>query len=225
MEQVNVVVDAVRTFLVQLSGFLPKLLAAMVILIAGWMIAKMFNFIVVRGLKAINFNVITEAAGMDKFLRQGGIKKTTIDILGILIYWLVILGTLLVTFNTLGLGVVSELFRSIVQFVPNVIVAILILAIGLYFARFVDNVVVAYSRNIGAEDAELVGRVARYAIMVFVFVISLKQVQVGGDILDKTFLILIAGIVTALAISFGLGGQKWAATQLEKFMKDIGKKS
>lgn len=225
MEQVNVVVDAVRMFLVQLSGFLPKLLAAMVILIAGWMIAKMFNFIVVRGLKAISFNVITEAAGMDKFLRQGGIKKTTIDILGILIYWLVILGTLLVTFNTLGLGVVSELFRSIVQFVPNVIVAILILAIGLYFARFVDNVVVAYSRNIGVEDAELVGRMARYAIMVFVFVISLKQVQVGGDILDKTFLILIAGIVTALAISFGLGGQKWAATQLEKFMKDIGKKS
>ncbi|OGI44187.1 MAG: hypothetical protein A2637_07510 [Candidatus Muproteobacteria bacterium RIFCSPHIGHO2_01_FULL_65_16] len=225
MEQVNVVVDAVRTFLVQLSAFLPKLLAAVVILIAGWMIAKMFNFIVIRGLKAISFNVITEAAGMDKFLRQGGIKKTTIDILGILIYWLVILGTLLVTFNTLGLGVVSELFRSIVQFVPNVIVAILILAIGLYFARFVDNVVVAYSRNIGVEDAELVGRMARYAIMVFVFVISLKQVQVGGDILDKTFLILIAGIVTALAISFGLGGQKWAATQLEKFMKDIGKKS
>ena len=129
MEQVSVVLDSVRSFLVQLGEFLPKLLAVIIILIIGWLIARLLNFVVVRGLKLANFNVVTDKAGIDKFLKQGGIRKTTIDILGLLVYWLVILGTLLVAFNTLGLGVVSELFSRIVLFIPNVIVAVLILAV------------------------------------------------------------------------------------------------
>ena len=146
-------------------------------------------------------------------------RKSTIDILGLLVYWLVILITLLAAFNTLGLTVVSDLFSKITLFVPHVIVAVLILAIGLYFARFVSDAVMAYGKNVGMQDAVFVGRVAYYAITVFVILIALDQVQVGGEIIRFTYYILMGGAALGLAIAFGLGGQKWATGQLDKFME------
>jgi hypothetical protein len=217
--QISMVVGSVKSFLIQVGQFLPQLLAALVILILGLLIAKFLHFIVVRGLKVIHFDVLTQTAGIDGFIKQGGIKKTTIDILGILVYWLVILLTLLTAFNSLGLGVVSELFRRVALFIPNVIVAVLILAIGLYFARFISDTVLAYSRNVGIEDAELMGRLTRYAIVIFVIITALVQVNIGTEILMDAFRILFGATCLALALAFGIGGQKWAAGALEKFLK------
>lgn len=216
-EQVNIVLNTMREFWIQLAGFLPKLIAALFILIAGWLLAKAVLFAVVKGLKLINFGVLTDKAGIDKFLRQGGLRKTTVDILGILFYWLIILVTWLVAFNTLGLTVVSDLVSRITQFIPNVIVAILILTIGLYFARFMSESVVTYGKNVGLEDSVILGRLTRYAIMVFVIIIALGQMNIGEAILYPAFLILFGGVVLAASLAFGLGGQKWAGGQLEKF--------
>jgi hypothetical protein len=223
-QQINIVLDTVRSFMVELGQFLPKLIGAIIILIAGWLIAKFLRFVVVRSLRSIGFNVVTDKAGLDEFLKKGGGRKDTIEVLGLLVYWLAILATLLIGFNSLGLTVVSELFSRITQFVPNVIVAVLILTIGLYFARFVADAVVSYSRNVGMEDADLVGRVTRYAITIFVIVISLGQMNIADRILYPALLILFGGAVLALALAFGLGGQKWAADQLEKLTKIKGKK-
>lgn len=222
MEQVNVVLDTFRLFWVQLGEFLPKFVAAIILLVLGWLFAKAAHFAVVKGLKLVNFGSLTEKAGIDKFMKQGGIKKTTIDILGILAYWLIMLFTLLGAFNILGLTIVSDLVSRITQFIPNVIVSILILTIGLYFARFISESVVAYGRNVGLDDAELMGSLTRYAIMVFVIIVALGQMNIGDAILYPAFLILFGGVVLALSLAFGLGGQKWAATQLEKFFKKTG---
>ncbi len=219
MEQVDVVVESVRTFLMQLGEFLPKLVGVIVVLVIGWLVAKLLELVVVRGLKLVNFNVVTEKAGLDSFLRHGGVRRSTIDILGILVYWLVILATLLAGFNTLGLTVVSDMFSKITLFIPHVIVAVLVLAIGLYFARFVADTVTAYGKNVGLQDAVLIGRVAYYAILVFVVLIALDQVQVGGEIVRFTYYVLLTGVVLALAIAFGLGGQKWAGGQIDKLME------
>jgi hypothetical protein len=219
MEQVDVVVESVRTFLMQLGEFLPRLVGVIVILLIGWLVAKLLELVVVRGLKLVNFNVVTEKAGLDGFLRHGGVRRSTIDILGVLVYWLVILATLLAAFNTLGLTVVSDMFSKITLFVPHVIVAVLILAIGLYFARFIADTVTAYGKNVGMQDAVLIGRVAYYAILVFVVLIALDQVQVGGEIVRFTYYVLLTGVVLALAIAFGLGGQRWAGGQIDKLME------
>ena len=220
MAQLTKIFSPAKAFLYQLGDFLLLLVVALVILVLGWLLAKFLAFTVVRGLKLINFNVLTEKAGMDKFLKQGGIKKSTIDILGILVYWLTILVTLLVAFNTLGLAVVSDLFSQVTQFIPKVIVAVIILAIGLYFARFIEDAIAAYGKNVGMEDAGSIARLSRYAIMVFVFVIALGQMEVGGELITNTFLILFGGIVLAMALAFGLGGgQKMVGTWVDKFVK------
>jgi len=217
MDKIDMYLEPVRAFLVQIGMFLPRLALAVVVLIAGWLIAKVARFAVVRGLRAINFNVLTERAGMDGFLRQGGIRSDTTDIFGLLVYLLVIFAALVIAFNGLGLTYITDLLGQVVLFVPKVIVALVILAFGAYFAAFVGGTVVAYCRHVGIQDADLLGRLARYAIIVFVVLIVLDQINVGGAIIRQSFLIILGGVVLALALAFGIGGQHWAAGLLERW--------
>jgi hypothetical protein len=224
MDQANLIVDTVRSYLVAIGQFLPKLTGAIVVLVVGWLIAKALKWALVRALKLTRFNVVTEKAGIDEFLKRGGSRMTTIDLLGVLTYWLVILITLLTAFNTLGLGVVAELFRRVVLFVPNVLAAVLIVAIGLYFARLLSETVVTYSKNVGLEDAEFLGKLTRYAIMIFVAIIALAQMEIGGEILRNAFYILFGAICLAAAVAFGLGGQKKVEGWLDRILQERGKK-
>lgn len=222
MEQVSLALEPVRAFLTQLGQFLPKLILAIIILIAGWLFAKFLKLIVVKGLQAINFHVLTEKSGIDGFLQQGGINTGMAGILGALIYWLVILITLVIAFNGLGLTYVTDLVSRVILFIPKVIVAVVVLAVGMYFARFIAQTVSAYCKNVGLEDGDLLGRVSQYAIMVFVVLIALDQVNVVTDIIRQAFLLLIAGAVLGLALAFGIGGQKMAADLLERWWPKKG---
>jgi flagellar biosynthesis protein FliQ len=217
MDRIEVMLEPLRVFLRQVADFLPRLALALVVLIAGWLIAKMVRFAITRGLRKVNFHVVTERAGIDGFLTDGGIRMDATDILAWLIYWIVILAALVVGFNMLGLSYVTDLLSRVLLFVPKVLVALLILAFGAYFAKFVGNAVSAYFRNVHMQDADLLGSLARYAILAFVVLIALDQVNVGGDIVRQTFLILLAGVVFALALAFGLGGREWAAELLDRW--------
>jgi len=223
MERVDIMLEPVRAFLVQIGGFLPKLALAIGVLIAGWLLAKVAMFAIVKGLRAINFNVLTERAGLDGFLKQGGIQTDTTGILGLLIYWLVILAALIIGFNSMGLTYITGLLGQVVLFVPKVIVALLILAFGAYFARFIGNAVITYCRNVNIQDADVLGKLAQYAIMTFVVLIALDQVNVGGDIVRQSFLIILAGAVFAFALAFGLGGKAAAAELIERWWPRQGK--
>ena len=217
MEKLDMLLEPVRAFLVQVGAFLPRLALAVVVVIAGWLLAKVAKFAVVKGLRAINFNVLTERAGMDGFLQQGGIRSDTTAILGLIVYWLVILAALIIGSNGLGLTQVTDLLRDVVLFLPKVVVALLILAFGAYFARFIANAVITYCKNIGLQDADLLARLAQYAIIAFVALIALDHLDVGGRIIHQSFLIILAGVVFALALAFGLGGRDWAASLLERW--------
>jgi flagellar biosynthesis protein FliQ len=217
MNQIDWSLEPLRGFLLRAGEMLPRILFAILILVIGWMVAKMVRFAVVKGLRAVNFNVLSERAGMDAFLRDGGIRSDTTDILALIIYWLVILASLVIGFNLLGLTYITDLLGRVVWFLPKVMVALLILAFGAYFARFVGNAVVAYCRNIKLQDADILGRIAQYAILAFVVLIALDHVDIGGEIVRQTFLIVLAGLVFALALAFGLGGKDWAAEMLERW--------
>jgi flagellar biosynthesis protein FliQ len=217
MDRFDPIIEPLRVFLAQVGDFLPRLLLAIVIVVAGWIIAKAVRFAIDRGLRAVNLHVVTERAGIDGFLREGGVRGDFTALVAVLFYWIVILAALVMGFNLLGLSYITDLLSEVLRFVPKVMVALLILAFGAYFAKFVGNAVCAYCRNIHLQDAELMGAVARYAIVVFVVLVALDQVNIGGDIVRQTFLILLAGLVFALALAFGLGGRDWAADLLERW--------
>ena len=217
MEKVDIMFEPVKEFLLQIAAFLPKLALATGVLIAGWLLARFARFAIVKGLRAINFNILTERAGMEDFLGHGGIRTDTTGIIGLLIYWVVILAALIIGCNSMGLTYITGLLGEVVMFVPKVIAALLILAFGAYFARFVGNSVVTYCKNIAIQDAEVLGKLAQYAIMTFVVLIALDQVNVGGDIVRVSFLIILAGVVFALALAFGLGGKDAAAELIDRW--------
>ncbi len=217
MNQLDLMLEPLRVFLVQVGDFLPRFALALVVILVGWLLAKLARYAIVKGLRAVNFHVVSERAGLDGFLRDGGIQSDTTDIIALIVYWLVILGALVIGFNSLGLIYVTDLLGRVILFVPKVLVAVLVLAFGGYFARFIGNAITAYCRNVHIQDAELLGRLAQYAILTFVILIALDQVNIGGDIVRQSFLIILAGLVFALALAFGLGGKEWAAELLERW--------
>jgi flagellar biosynthesis protein FliQ len=215
MEQVDFLLETARGLARQAADFLPKLLLAVIVLLAGWLLARLVRFVVRRALRAINFHVLSERAGIDAFLERGGVKIEASGILALLAYWLVILASLLVAFNGVGLSYATDLLSRVLVFIPKAFVAVLLLALGAYFARFAGDAVAAYCRNVEMRDAGLLGRLARAAILVFVVLIALDHLEFGGNVLRQSFLIVLGGVALALALAFGLGGRRWAAAWLQ----------
>jgi hypothetical protein len=223
MQDLNVLLEPLRSVLQQIGVFLPRLMVALGVLVAGWLLAKGARFAVVKGLRAFNFHVLTERAGIDGFLQQGGTERDTTDLFGVIIYWLVLLAALIIAFNGLGLTQVTELLTRVVLFLPRVLVALLVLIFGAYFGRFVGQAVTTYMRNAEIADADLLGHLVQYAIVAFVILLAVDHLEVGGGLIQHTFLILLSGIVLALALAFGLGGRDRAAQLLERwFPRDDG---
>jgi hypothetical protein len=209
--------DTTREFLHQIAALLPRLALAVAVVAVGWLVAKAVRFAIEKALRAVNFNVLTERAGTDRFLQQGGLQGDTTTIFGMFAYWVVILATLIIAFNGLGLTYITDLLQRVELFAPKVLVAMLVVVLGSYFARFVGEAVHTYCEDAQIADADILGKIARYFIMTFVVMIALSQVEVGGDIVQRTFLILLGGLVLALALAFGLGGRDWAAAMLERW--------
>jgi len=216
MEKLDVMLVPLRGLLTEIGNFLPRLGVALAVLVVGWLLAKAFRFSVVKALRALNFHILTERAGIDGFLKAGGEKDTT-DWIGTIGYLLVLLASLIIAFNSLGLTQVTDLLGRVLLFVPRVLVALLVVVFGGYFARFVALAVQRYFRAAGISDADILGRIARYAVMTFVLLLAIDHLDIGGGLIQKTFLILLAGVVFALALAFGLGGRARAAELLERW--------
>lgn len=217
MENIDVMLEPLRALLQQVGAFMPRLALAAGVLLLGWLVAKAFRFSVVKALRALNFHVLTERAGIDGFLQQGGTEKDTTALFGWIAYALVILASLIIAFNSLGLSQVTDLLGRVLLFVPRLLVALLVIVFGSYFARFAGNAVQSYCRGAEISDGELLGRIMQYGVMTFVVLLAVDHLDIGGGLIQQTFLILLSGIVVALALSFGLGGRDRAAALIERW--------
>lgn len=217
MQSIDMVLDTTREFLHQAAALLPRLVLALFVLVVGWLVAKVVRFAIEKALRAVNFNVLTQRAGTDHFLQRGGLRGDTTTLFGLLAYWVVIIAALMIAFSGLGLVYIADLLQRLELFAPKVLVAGLVIVLGSYFARFVGESIETYCRSAQIADGDMLGKIARYLIMAFVLMIALSQIEVGGDILQRTFLIILAGVVLALALAFGLGGKDWAAALLERW--------
>ena len=217
MDSINVMIEPLRGTLQEVGAFVPRLGVALAVLVVGWLLAKAFRLGVVKALRAVNFHILTERAGIDGFLQQGGTDTDTTDWIGVIAYALVLLASLIIAFNSLGLTQVTDLLGKAMLFVPRLLVALLVVVFGSYFARFVGNAVQGYFRKTGISDAEVLGRVVQYAVLTFVVLLAVDPLDIGGGLIQQTFLILLAGVVLALALAFGLGARERAAELLERW--------
>jgi Conserved TM helix len=223
MQSIDFLLESAREFLHQAAAFLPRLLLSMAVLAIGWLSAKAARFAVEKGLHAMNFAVLTERAGTDDFLRQAGLRGDTTRLFALLAYWVALLAALMIACNGLGLTYMTDLVGRVLLFTPKLMVAMLVVVFGSYCARVAGRAVHAYCAQAQIPDADLLGRMTRALILIFVVMIALGQVEVGGDLVQRTFLILLGGLVFALALAFGLGGKEWAAAMLERWWPRQGR--
>ena len=156
-----------------LGTLLPKLVGFLLILIIGWLISKLFTFVIKKLLRLARVHVLAEKAGVESFLKKGGLKKDTVGIIGRVAYWFFIIITFIVAFNTAGLTTVSDFLNEILLYFPNIFVALVILVIGFYLASFVKGLVKVFAGNIGIEKPDIIGNIGYAIVLVFIIPVVL----------------------------------------------------
>lgn len=209
--QVDIFLASMNEFWVQIVIFLPKLLAVMVILLFGWLCAKAARYGVRRILQLAQFDKIAEKSGLEAFLAHADMDLTMSGIIGQVVYWLIILLFVITGANSLGLTEMAVMLNSLANFMPKIIVAILILIFGTLLARFVNRLVFAWLHGIQFDGAMAISTSAEYTIQIFALFVALEHLDIGTQLLTSLFVIVFGAIFLALAIAFGLGGKDWAA--------------
>lgn len=210
-QQIDVFVASLTSFWTQLAAFVPQLLAALVLLFLGWILANIIRSGVSKILDTLKFDELGKKTGIEAFLRQGNIDLTLSRLIANLVYWTILLVVIVTVANSLGLTTVAELFNKVVFYLPNIIVAVLVLVFGVLMARFINRLVFAYLNNMGVEGALTLSTLAEYAVIIFVVFVALEQLQIGTHLLISAFQIGFGAVGLALALAFGLGGKEWAA--------------
>jgi flagellar biosynthesis protein FliQ len=223
MDWQALIFDPSREMLTRIANFIPTLIGASVILILGWIIAKVIKGIVNRLLLLIRFDAVTEKAGVSDILSKGGIRLSARQMISALCYWLVMIMVLVMVVNALGLTVASQLLESLLAYIPKVIAAIFVLVLGMFLGNILSGVVRTAASNANLPKADMLGHICQWAIVIFAATIALKQLGIAPLLVTATFNILFGGICLALAIAFGLGGKEMAAKYLEELKKKYSK--
>lgn len=198
-----ILVQPIQSLLTQVMGFLPSFLGALLILLVGWVIAKTIEGVVGNVLKAIQLDKLADRIQLSDVLTKGGIKQKLSELIGAIIYWLVILAVVIAALNALQLTIAAQLLEQVVVFLPNVVASIFILVVGILSAAFVSTTVRTAAGNAGVSQAQVLGEVVQAVVIIFSVVAALKQL--GIQFVGEAFLIILAAVSFGTALAFGLG--------------------
>jgi len=205
-------------------GFVPNLVVAVIIFILGWMIGSILGRVVAQIIKAIRVDTALASAGAADVLSRAGLKLDSGAFIGGLVKWFFIVVFLVASFDVLGLAQVNVFLQGVVlSYLPNVIVAALILLVAAVIADAMQKVVVGSARAAELGNAHLFGGVTKWAIWVFAVIIALSQLGVAPAFMQVLFTGVVAMLALAGGLSFGLGGKEAAARFIEKLRGDISR--
>lgn len=224
MEFVPTLLEPGRAFLSKVALFLPNLLAALLILLGGLVLARFIRLFVFRFLLTVRFDVAGERAGIDAMLVRADIRQSPSELVAVLVYWLTVLLVIITALNTLGLSAVAELLNRIVLYLPKVIAAVVVLILGLFFANFLAGVIKTAAANAGLPEAEVLATIARYSLTVFTGAVTLHELGVGAELVRAAFTIVFGALGLALALAFGLGCKDLARDWVVRYLESVRKK-
>ena len=192
----------------QFWAFVPALLGALVILFAGYLLAKLIERGTDRLLRKIRLNRMLERGGVMQAVERSGSHLNPTRILANLMFWLVMFAVLLLAANALGLESLANVFNELVSYIPSVIAAIVIILVGLVLGSFVGGLIMASAGGIAGGPT--LARVGRWGVIVLAVFMALQELGVATDIVTTAFAILFGAVALALALSFGLGNRELA---------------
>src|SRR3989338_3517178 len=205
-----------------LVAFIPNLVVAIVIFIVGWIIGAGLGRIVMQVVNSLRIDQALRSAGVDRVLSRAGFELSSGKFLGRLVEWFFIVVFLVAALDVLHLQAVNFFLRDVVLgYLPQVIVAVLILLVAAVVAQASERVVAGSAKAAQLHAAGFLGKVARYAIWIFAILAALYQLQVATAFVQTLFMGIVIAVSLAVGLAFGLGGQQAAARYLEHLRGSI----
>ena len=204
--------------------FLPSLLGALIILIVGWYIALIVEKLVVRVLKIVWIDNALKRIGIKDGFEKAGIKLNIAKGGGFLVKWFLFIVFIIAASEILNLSQVTEFLNGVVVYIPNVIVAVIIMLLGVVFANFAQTVVKKAVEAADLLSANFLASLAKWSILVFSILAALVQLKVAANLLQILFTGLVGMIALAGGLAFGLGGRQKASEVLDKVSHDLSDK-
>jgi hypothetical protein len=209
-------------FLASLTGALaifmaaiPKIIAFALILLIGWFIAGLIAKGVAALLRAIKFNQFAHRAGLNEFSRSMGADTDSAGILAGVVKWFIRLIALVVAFDALGLPAVSDFLRQVLLWIPNLVVALVVLVIGGLAANALAKFVNGVATKAGVDNANALATIANVAVWAFTIIVVVNQIGVGVALVNTLFMGTVGALALAIGLAFGLGGRETAAKIVE----------
>lgn len=208
------------TVLTQIRQFFINILLVLVILIIGWLAAKIIKVLVTKLLKSVKVDDLSEKIELDDLLSKGGIPYTFSELLGIVFYWLGLLITFVVAVNAIGLTIANDLLNRVVLYIPNIVSAIFILILGMFVAIMLRNIVQTAATNAGLAQAKILSKFVEVIVVVFAVLVTFEQLGIAPRLIELIVSIILASFGLAFALAFGFGCQDIA----RKFLNDTVEK-
>lgn len=202
-------------------GFLPKLIVAIIIFVVGWAIGSFLGHIVSQVFKSFKVDNLLRGAKVDEVLKRGGFNLDTGRFFGALVEWFIIIVFLVASLDVLGLTQVTDFLNQVLNYLPQVIVAVLILLVGAMVAAALQRTVVGGAMAAGVHSANFLGTVTKWVIWIFAVFMALIQLNIGGPLIQPLFNGVVVALSLAFGLSFGLGGQQAAAAFIEKVRDEM----
>jgi small-conductance mechanosensitive channel len=194
-------IESLRAGLDAFFTYIPQLIGAIVILIVGYVVARILQAVIGRLLGAIGFDRWMERGGIKQFFDRAQTRETPATVLGKLVFWFVFIIAITMAADALGIQQVSQVLAQLIAYIPSIIAAILILVLAALLASFLAGIVR------GATGSELLSNIARYAIIIYAGFAAITELGIAVQLTAPTFLIILGAVALAAAIAFGLGSR------------------
>lgn len=209
-----------------IASFLPILIIAVVVFVVGLIVANALGRIVEQIVGTLKVDKALESLGVEEVVNKAGLKLNSGSFLGGLVKWFFIVVFLVAAIDVLGLERVNDFLSStVLNYLPNVIVAVLLLIAGALISGVMQKVVVSSSKAAGIVSAGFLGGITKWSIWIFAFLAALYQLGVVGELIQTLFTGFVGMLAIAGGLAFGLGGKEAAARYIERLREDVSNKS
>lgn len=221
----QVLTESFQNLWLGVIGFVPNLVVAIIIVIIGWAIGALLGRVVAQIIKSLKIDEALRKAGVEEFFNHGGVNLNSGAFLGGLVKWFIMLVFLIAALDVLHLTQVNEFLRSILEYIPQVIVAVLILIAASIIGDVLRKIVVSSAMSANIRSAGFLGSITKWAIWIFAILVALSQLGIAAVLVHTLFTGFVVAISLAIGLAFGLGGQEAAARVLEKIGKEMSEKN
>jgi len=210
------IVNSLSNALNLIVTFVPKLIGFLIILLVGWILATVLSKAVTLVLRKVGFDRLSNRIGLTRFEQLAGLHVDPAGILGTIVFWFIFLIFLVPAADALGLTSVSGILNTLIAYIPNVFVAILVLFLGTLAATFVSEIVRGATASTNIGNPKVFANIARWAIIGFAALVALEQLQIATSLLNVLFTAIVGALAIAFGLAFGLGGQDTARRWLAR---------